>query len=178
MGKHIIIGDRIDFDKDIETTFKFNFLPLDMFDNWDRTGSLSDFIADYFGSYFDNESSHNVISTIFNEFIENAVKFTKNNSQPISIIVKKRDANLISRIVNTIPMHRKDAFISICNDLYSRNLDELFIEKIEEGTTDKRKSGIGLILIKKDYQVKTNFDFYEDDKSNNNVAVTFKLNLQ
>lgn len=178
MAKRIVIGDKIDFDRDIETTFTFSFLPLDIFDNWDRAGSLSDFIADYFGTYFVSTASHNIISTIFNEFIENAVKFTKNNSQPINIIVKKRNNNLISRITNTLPLHRKTTFIGICNDLFAKDLDELFLKKIEEGASDRKKSGIGLILIKKDYQVETCFDFFEDSNSMNNVAVTFKLDLQ
>ena len=178
MEEHIFIGDEIEFEKDIETTFTFSFLPIDIFDNWDRAGSLSDFIADYFGTYFVSEASHNVISTVFNELIENAVKFTKNNSQPISIVVKKRKNDLISRITNTIPRHRKTAFIGICKDLFDKDLDELFLNKIEDGAADSRKSGIGLILIKKDYQVETCFDFFEDSNSMNNVAVTFKLDLQ
>lgn len=178
MEERILIGDKIEFEKDIETTFEFRFLPLDIFDNWNRAGSLSDFIADYFESYFVNKTAHNVISTIFNEFIENAVKFTKNNSQPISITVKKRNNFLISRITNTIPLHRKTAFIGICEDLFTKDLDELFLEKIEEGASDSKKSGIGLILIKKDYHVETSFDFFKDSNSINNVAVTFNLNLQ
>jgi len=178
MDDRILIGDEIEFDKDIETTFEFSFLPLDIFDNWNRAGSLSDFIAEYFESYFENESAHNLISTIFNEFIENAVKFTKNNSQPISITVKKRNNYLISRIINTIPLHRKTTFIEICKDLFRRDLDELFLKKIEEGTSDSKESGIGLILLKKDYKVETNFDFFKDSNSINNVAVTFNLNLQ
>jgi hypothetical protein len=177
MEEHILIGDSIDFEKDIETAFTFSFLPLDIFDNWSRVGSLSDFIADYFSSYFTSNSSHNIISTIFNELIENAVKFTKNNSQPIIIVVKKRKNDLISRITNSIPKHRKTIFMGICEDLYSKNLDQLFIEKIEDGMEDQKKSGIGLILIKKDYQVRTSFDFFEDKEAVNNVAVTFKLNL-
>lgn len=178
MDNHIFIGDKIEFNKDIETTFEFSFLPLDIFDDWNRAGSLSDFIAEYFESFFENKSAHNVISTIFNEFIENAVKFTKNNSQPISIIVKKRNNNLVSRIINTIPLHRKTAFMGICEDLFTRDLDKLFLEKIEKGSSNSKESGIGLILIKKDYQVETNFDFFEDSNSTNNVAVTFNLNLQ
>ena len=178
MEEHIIIGDTIDFERDIETTFEFNFLPLDIFDDWSRVSSLSDFIAEYFESYFDSKAAHNVISTIFNEFIENAVKFTKNNSQPINIIVKKRDDNLISRITNTIPGNRKTKFIEICEELFTKDLEDLFLTKIEEGSNDNSKSGIGLILIKKDYHVKTNFDFFMNANSTNNVAITFNLNLQ
>ena len=177
MEKVFTIGDRIEFDEGIETAFDFNFLPLDIFDNWERAGTLSDFIAEYFGSYFENEASYNLISTIFNEFIENAVKFTRNNSQPIQIVVKKRKNALLSRITNSIPSHRQSEFIGICQDLFTRDLDELFVEKIEDGADDMNKSGIGLILIKKDYQVKTSFDFYKDSRSMNNVAITFMMDL-
>ncbi len=178
MEKRVVIGDSIDFNGDIETTLSMSFLPLDIFDNWSRAGSLSDFIAEYFGSYFESGSSHNIISTVFNEFIENAVKFTKNNSQPIMLVVKKRRNTLLSRITNTLPVHRKTEFVRVCNDLYNEDLDELFLKRIEDGSEDKRKSGIGLILMKKDYQVMTNFDFYEDSNSSNNVAVTFKMDLE
>lgn len=159
MEKHTIIGDNIEFNKDIETTFTMDFLPLDIFDNWDRAGSLSDFIADYFGTFYDSKTAQNIISTIFNELIENAVKFTKNNSQPIRIVVKKSNNNLLSRITNTIPRQRKASFVGICKDLFKNDLDELFLKKIEEGALDNKKSGIGLILLKKDYQVDTCFDF-------------------
>ncbi len=178
MENRVVIGDSIDFNGDIETTLSMSFLPLDIFDNWARAGSLSDFIAEYFGSYFEGGSPHNIISTVFNEFIENAVKFTKNNSQPILLVVKKRKNTLISRITNTLPVHRKTEFVRVCKDLYNEDLEELFLKRIEDGVEDKRKSGIGLILMKKDYQVMTNFDFYEDSKSRNNVAVTFKMNLE
>ncbi len=177
MNDRIIIGDKIDFENNIESTFSLSFLPLDIFDNWTRASSLSDFIGEYYGTYFDNDASCNLISTIINEFIENAVKFTKNNSQPIILIIKKRDDSLICRITNSIPKHRKTVFISICNNLFSRDLDQLFMEKIEEGAEDTRKSGIGLILIKKDYNVKTNFNFFEEKETLNSVEVTFQINL-
>ena len=177
MDDRIVIGDQINFERDIETTLSMSFLPLDIFDNWSRAGSLSDFIAEYFGSYFEGESSNNIISTVFNEFIENAVKFTKNNSQPIMLVVKKRGGSLITRITNTIPRHRKTEFISVCNDLYGKDLEDLFLERIKDGAEDSTKSGIGLILIKKDYQVETSFDFFEDGQSVNKVAVTFKMDL-
>jgi len=178
MEDRVIIGDKIEFEKDMESVFTLSFIPLDIFDNWTRASSLSDFIAEYFGSYFGNESSHNLISTVINEFIENAVKFTKNNSQPIVVIVKKRDNDLICRITNSIPKHRKTAFIEICKELFSEDLDQLFLDKIIEGSNNKTESGIGLILVKKDYHVKTNFDFFKDNNDMNNVNVTFKLNLQ
>ena len=177
MNDRIIIGDKIDFENNIESTFSFSFLPLDIFDNWTRASSLSDFIGEYYGTYFDNDASHNLISTIFNEFIENAVKFTKAELELQQASARPTFHSLLCRITNSIPKHRKTVFISICNNLFSRDLDQLFMEKIEEGAEDIRKSGIGLILIKKDYNVKTNFNFFEEKETLNSVEVTFQINL-
>ena len=177
MEDHIIIGDKIDFKSNIETSFSLAFLPLDIFDSWERAGSLSDFIADYFAPYFQSESAHNLISTIFNELIENAVKFSHNNSQPIDIVVKKRNNNLLAKITNSIPRHRKEAFIEICRELFQKDLDKLYLQKIEEGMSDNKKSGIGLILIKKDYNIKIGFDFFVARNSIMRVDVTLELTL-
>ena len=177
MEDHIIIGDKIDFKSNIETFFSLTFLPLDIFDNWERAGSLSDFIADYFTPYFHSESAHNLISTIFNELIENAVKFSHNNSQPIDIVVKKRNNELLAKITNSIPRHRKEAFIEICRELFQKDLDKLYLQKIEEGMSDNKKSGIGLILIKKDYNIKIGFDFSVAHNSIMRVDVTLELTL-
>ena len=49
------IGDRIDFETDIDNYFALTFLPLDFFDNWERGSLLSDFAADYFRHNFPNE---------------------------------------------------------------------------------------------------------------------------
>ena len=177
MEDHIIIGDKIDFSSGIETSFSLTFLPLDIFDSWERAGSLSDFIAGYFSPYFHSESAHNLISTIFNELIENAVKFSRNNSQPIDIVVKKRNNGLLAQITNSIPRHRKKTFIEICRELFQKDLDKLYLQKIEEGMGDTRKSGIGLILIKKDYNIKIGFDFFVARNSIMKVAVTLELTL-
>ncbi len=178
MEEHVIIGDTIEFDSDMDTEFSMSLLPLDIFDNWERAGTLSDFIADYFGTFYDSEGAHNIISTIFNELIENAVKFTKNNSQPIHIVIKKSGNNLLSKITNTIPRHRKTSFSGICKDLFTNDLDELFLKRIEEGVADSRKSGIGLILLRKDYHIDTCFDFFKDSDSVDKIAVTFKLAIK
>ncbi|MBA7484112.1 MAG: GHKL domain-containing protein [Spirochaeta sp.] len=178
MEDHTTIGDMIDFERNIETSFSLTFLPLDIFDNWERAGSLSDFIAGYFAPYFHSESAHNLISTIFNELIENAVKFSRNNSHSIDIVVKKRNKDLIARITNSIPRHRKKIFIEICRELFQKDLDELYLQKIEAGMDDSRRSGIGLIIIKKDYDIKIGFDFFVDLNSIMKVAVSLELTLQ
>jgi hypothetical protein len=175
MENLVRIGETIDFDKDTENIFTLTFLPLDFFDNWERGSMLANFIADYYHNNFSGKTAHNLLSTLFNELIENAVKFSRNNSSPVEIIIKKRTGNLLTRITNSIPVHRKEPFMEICSRLYAEDLETLYLQRIEEGIQDKTASGIGLILIKKDYDTHLCFDFYKDDTQTEKVSVTIEI---
>ena len=176
-GDVLQIGDEIDFDHETENCVSVSFLPLDFFDFWERGSLLSNFIADYFMHNFPDDAAQNLISTVLNELIENAVKFTRNNSMPIKITLKKRREELLIRAENALPMHRKNSFVAICRQLFEKNLDEMYIERINKNIEDPTSSGIGLILIKKDYCAGLHFRFYTDDRNNAHVAVTVKLDI-
>ena len=175
MEKPVHIGDKIDFEKDTENFFSITFLPLDVFDDWERGSKLSNFIADYYLHDFSSETDHNLISTVFNELIENAVKFSRNNSFPIEVVAKKRHGNLLAKVTNTLPKHRRDPFMNTCRDLFNKDLEELYLKRIEDGIEDESASGIGLILIKKDYESCMRFDFFTDDSNNAKVSVTMDI---
>ena len=175
MIEHVSIGDPIEFEESAENYFAISFLPLDVFDDWERGSKLANFLADYYYHNFQSESSHNLISTVCNEIIENAVKFSRNNSSPIEIIAKKRRDHLLVRTTNTISNHRCSSFMKTCKDLFREDLDELYIQRIEEGSEIDDVSGIGLILIKKDYDSRVSFDFYRDETSQ--VSVTIEINI-
>lgn len=171
------IGDRIDFETDIDNYFALTFLPLDFFDNWERGSLLSDFAADYFRHNFPNDSEHNLISTVLNELVENAVKFSKNNSQPVQVVLKKRNNLLLIQSSNTIPRHRQERFQKLCKELFLGDLNELYVRKLDENLAQELSSGIGLILIKKDYCKALSFDFFRDDNNNAKVEVTAELDF-
>ena len=172
-----IIGDPIDFEHDTENCFTFSFLPLDFFDSWERSSLLSNFAADYFEHNFPGGAAHNLISTVLNELIENAVKFSRNNSMPVEIVMKKRKSELLIRADNSLPRHRQDAFMAICKDIFERDLDELYVERMNSNLTDSGSSGIGLILIRKDYSAGLNFNFYTDGRNSAHVVVTAQLDF-
>ena len=177
VGETLHIGDTIDFEYDAENYFSVNFLPLDFFDNWERGSLLSNFVADYFTHNFPGDVAHNLISTVLNELIENAVKFSRNNSMPVEIVMKKRKNELLIRADNSLPKHRKESFVAICRNIFERDLDELYVEKMNSNLTDSGSSGIGLILIKKDYSTGLSFNFYSDKQNNARVRVTAKLDF-
>jgi serine phosphatase RsbU (regulator of sigma subunit) len=171
------LGDIIDFGQGAETSFTINFLPLDLFDNWNRGGMLSDFTADYFRHNFPAEEQFGLISTVVNELVENAVKFTANNSLPVGLTLKRAGDRVLIQATNSVSLNRCTPFMDVCRELFRRNLDELYVERMEKGKVDKEASGLGLLLIKKDYGAKLGFQFRFDDESAVNVAVMAELEL-
>ncbi len=177
MAEGVHIGDTINFDSDVDNCFALTFLPLDFFDNWERGSLLSNFAADYFRHNFPTEREHNLISTVLNELIENAVKFSKNKSTPVEITMKKRKTSLLVKACNSLPRHQRDRFVRICEELFERDLDSLYVKRIESDVDDPHASGIGLILVKKDYCSGVSFDFSDDSSRKPTVAVTVRLDF-
>lgn len=175
MQEVLEIGDSIDFDAGVENHFAVTFLPLDIFDDWDRGGKMANFIAEYFRPEFGDEESLNLISTVSNELIENAVKFSRNNSTPVELTVRKRGGTLLIRSENAIPRHRRDTFLATCKELFESDLEELYLRRIEESLENPESSRIGLILMKKDYDTQIRFEFSIDEDQVNRVAVTLEL---
>jgi serine phosphatase RsbU (regulator of sigma subunit) len=171
------LGDVIDFEQGAETSFTISFLPLDMFDNWSRGGMLSDFTADYFRHNFPAEEQFGLISTVVNELVENAVKFTANNSLPVGLTLKKAGERVLIQATNSVSLNRCTPFMDVCRELFRRNLDELYVERMDQGKVDKQASGLGLLLIKKDYGAKLGFQFRFDDENAVHVAVMAELEL-
>ena len=164
------LGDRIDFKEGVDTSFTMRFLPLDMFDDWQRGSALSDFAARYFGHNFPGEEQFSLLSTVVNELVENAVKFTANNSMPVELTLKRAKDRMLIQTANTIPVHRCQPFMAVCQELFEKDLDGLYVERVKQDQENSSASGLGLLLIKKDYSSKLSFEFQFDE--DNTVRVT------
>lgn len=175
---HEHLGDTINWDKDTENFFSISLLPIDIFDHWDRCGDIADFVATYFQYNFRQASSQNIISTVVNELIENAVKYSRNKSSPIQIEIRKRQNHMLLRVSNFIPRNQRDHFVDICRDLFQRDLEELYLEKLTRGQSDHTYSGIGLILLKKDYEALIGVDFFQTQENTLKVEISLEMNVK
>ncbi|MEQ9367245.1 MAG: hypothetical protein RIF32_23640 [Leptospirales bacterium] len=169
------LGDRIDLEQNTENRFSVSMLPIDIFDSWDRCGDIADFVASYFQYSFRSANSKGIISTVVNELIENAVKYSRNKSSAIQLEVRKRQEHLLLRVSNLIPRNQRDHFAAICRDLFQRDLEELYVEKLTRAQKDRTFSGIGLILLKKDYEALLGMDIVTDSGDLIRVDVTVDL---
>ena len=172
------LGDKIDLAEGVDSSFTVRFLPLDMFDNWQRGSVLSDFIAAYFRHNFPKDEEYGLISTVVNELVENAVKFTTNNSLPVELTLKKAPGRMLIQAANIVPVNRCQPFMAVCRELFEKDLDELYMERIKQDRTDSDASGLGLLLIRKDYSSKLSFEFRFDEDSTVRVTATAELSFQ
>lgn len=174
----ITVGDRIDFDAGAETAFTIRFLPLDMFDHWSRGSMLSDFTAEYFRHNFPGDAQFGLISTVVNELVENAVKFTANNSLPVELTLKKAGRRLMVRATNAVRLHRAEPFMAVCRELFTNDLEEMYLERVKQDRESPEASGLGLLLIRKDYSARLGFEFRFDEDNTAQVTATAELALE
>lgn len=172
---HLHLGDTIDLEQATENRFSISILPIDIFDHWDRCGDIADFVGTYFQYNFEETTSQNIISTVVNELIENAVKYSRNKSSMIQLEIRKRQNHILLRVSNFIPRNQRDHFVRVCSDLFQRDLEELYLEKLTLGQKDRTFSGIGLILLKKDYEALLAMDIVVGQEESVRVDVTVDL---
>ncbi|MCR9141778.1 MAG: DUF6272 family protein [bacterium] len=177
-GVDLHLGDRIEWEQNTENFFSISLLPIDIFDHWDRCGDIADFIATYFQYNFQQPASQNIISTVVNELVENAVKYSRNKSSPVRIEIRKRQDHLLLRVSNLIPRNQRDHFVAICQALFERDLEELYLEKLTRGQQDHTYSGIGLILLKKDYEALIGVDFFQTQENTLKVEISLEMNVK
>ena len=110
-----------------------------------------------------------------NELVENAVKFTANNSLPVDLTLKKALGRMLVQTANTVPLHRAQPFMAVCRELFEKDLDELYVARLKQDSGDRNASGLGLLLIRKDYSSKLSFEFLFDEDSTVRVTATAEL---
>ena len=132
--------------------------PIDMMTVWKRCSLLSNFLGDYYAYTTQKENYDNVrnmVSTVFNEFIENAAKFSLKRNTNINVSIKLYDIILMIEIENIADKSQAPLLIqSLKKILAAKDIDKLYFDKLalkEEGNTE---SGIGLLMLLKDYPVK------------------------
>ena len=72
--------------------------------------------------------------------------------------MKKRKNRLLVRATNLVAHHRCEPFVAVCQELFRKDLDELYVERISQDKENLEASGLGLLLIRKDYTSRLSFD--------------------
>lgn len=178
MQKTFTIGDDIKINNEKGKNLSFIFCPEDKEKIWQRVDRLSQIIASYHQIANDNDHKQQAIIThVLNELIENAVKYSRNSYDTVKVDTLKNNDKLLIRITNSLSTDSWQTFLNECNSLFKGDLKEQFIQKIKSLKDNKSSAGIGLILLKKDFNTDIKFIFYEHSDDNYSVAVIAELNL-
>jgi len=156
---------------------------------WRNNRISADFLANYLTTFFPDNDDGSIIaqkqtelksavSYIANELLENAMKFSYENSAPISIQLHLHSDRIVFIISNSISYQQFEVFQSYINILQTSDLDDLYIRQLEK-STDKEpsSSGLGLLTILNDYTTKLGWKFEEGQDNSHQVIVTTMVQL-
>ena len=157
---------------------------------WQNNGLSAGFIADYLIAFLpvnENEpgaldkrnKTLGAVKYVTNELLENAMKFTDENSQfPISIKFELRTDCLIFIATNAINPQAIPSFQGLIQELTVSEPSQLFMQRLERNSKDNwHSSGLGLITIMNDYMGKLGWKFETIQQQPEIITVTTTVQL-
>ena len=138
------------------SSLHLQFVPLDFVMHWHRCGLTADYFAAHMAYAFDNrEVVRAVLSTVVNELLENAAKFSQDKARPASLLMDVFGPWIAIQTRNRADARRVDDLQSLFRSFEAQSAEELFMARLA-GSTDgaSSPSGLGLLVLKKDYAVR------------------------
>lgn len=177
MPTSILMGDTINIKQDYKEKLYLSIVPTTISSHWEKVSDVANFVAEFYNHDFQDRSIQNNISTIINELVENAVKFSHVQNQNIDIYAFSDGDELVFQVTNSISEKSWDILEKIHHEMETTDLKTLYLERINNLAMDKSGTGIGLILLKKDYRVDINFSLDEKEKNDYLLTTTAKMKV-
>jgi hypothetical protein len=179
--KELYLGD---FDKVIpqgvnpESNVEIMITPFDLVTYWKRVGILADFVAGFYTYSFlpPNKPIQDItetpvftsISTVFNEMVENAAKYSMDKKARLKINLNQYKNIFKMQVENSTSIESAMNFHDIIQEIFnSEDLEMMYIQKLEDNSENKPHghSGIGIMMILKDYPVKMGVRVQTDEEN-------------
>ena len=160
-------------DDTIETPIVMSLSKEMVLNDWNSCSLTSNKISSLYLDKFPNQTKiANLISHIFNELIENAVKYSDEKENEIKLQCIPSNSKIELEAYNITNIHFAERFDKYIKETMHENLEEVFYKYLlnaaESTNTD---SGIGLLLIRKDFNANASFKIMP----NNNNAELFDI---
>ena len=145
-----------------EAHLELSMNSIDLKTRWQRCGIISDLVAGYISASYPEAGFgytspvFNSISTVFQELIENAAKFSRHREAVVRIRIKHYNRVLKLEVQNDATPTFGEKFEQHIKTLFATpDLDALQVHILENRTqADSHQSGLGLLMLLKDYPVK------------------------
>ena len=166
---------------------------------WRNNGLSANFIADYLTTFFPTQDPRTVerfhseevksaVSYIANELLENAMKFSFQDSQePVRFglhLLTEENQSEINTIVlsttNSIDIQSVPGFQAFIDEVLTSDLDELYLRQVERSVSEEAcfSSGLGFITMKNDYSAQLGWKFETIDSVESAIAVTTMVQIK
>jgi hypothetical protein len=148
-----------------EAHLELTVTAIDLTTHWQRCSVMSDLVAGYIAyAYHQSREMHTFhvyssISTIFQELIENAAKYSRQREASIRVRVKHYNSVVRIEVQNDATIGTGERFEQHVKTLLASDLEELHASIVEDRARDGTQSGLGLVLLSKDYPVSFGFSF-------------------
>ena len=141
------------------------YSPIDLISYWKRCGIVSDFYTQFCSESIEkvkDEYVSNYLSTIFNELIENAAKFSVWKDTDVIIELKSYFRLIKFTITNCIDQRGFDVFSDKLNRFFYRlgnneTIEDIYFNYLEGKDANDNTSGLGYFMMMKDYPVDFGF---------------------
>ncbi|MCW7468712.1 MULTISPECIES: slr1658 superfamily regulator [Leptospira] len=175
IGEYHIIPENLPADGQLRLIFQ----PIDMTTYWRRCGLTANFVAGFYSYCYEaSETKANSLSTIINELLENASKFSKAREGRINVELKQYGNLLRIDVLNVASKTLRDSFEIFVNKLLSENVEEMYFSTLETKEDGDTKSGLGLLMMLKDYPVRFGYSFHEVDADTHEITVRAIINVE
>lgn len=157
-------------------TLKLN--PAELTAHWRRCSLISDCAAGYIASAFSSAAKlrqgdiYNSVSTIMQELIENAAKFSLQRDAIIDIELLHFDRLVAFYVRNTTSASVAREFEKHIQALLTaHDLESMYVDILEKRRDDESRSGIGLLLLMKDHGLKLGVRFRPEAAERTTISV-------
>jgi hypothetical protein len=129
---------------------------LDLVAQWGRCGMSADWLAAYFAYDFEptgRAAANAVLATAVNEVLENAAKFCADKRGVVRLAIRHHGDVIRIETTTVADRKRAQAFRDVLEELDRADLGELFASRVEH-QREPGASGVGLIVLKRDYRAR------------------------
>lgn len=166
-------------DEEAASLSKNFVLPLELMEDWKQCSVVSDFVAkDQSNNYRDANKSANVLSTITNELLENAVKFSFDRNKLVTLTLHSYQCALSIETVNSTRGENISALKTLISDLETKDIETLYFEQLEKTfEEDSDESGMGFLGLIKDFGLSIGFKIKKKLGHDNTYDVFVKVKI-
>jgi hypothetical protein len=129
------------------SAIELEVVPIDLVTEWRRCGMIADFMADYMVDGFERrDAARSVLSTVMNELVENAAKFSVDARAPARLAIRHHGEAVHLEIRNAAGEKHVRHLRALLPELAGGDATAVFRRRLEE------RLGLGLALLAKDYR--------------------------